>query len=587
MKIERISQESVHRICSGQVILDLATATKELIENSLDAKATTIEVRLKEYGLDGIEVIALKHHTSKITNFNDVSQVRTFGFRGEALSSMCAISDLIVTTSRECDTPYAVRLEFDHEGHIRKKLNVARSKGTTVAITNIFENWPVRSSEMRRNIKKEYAKCLEIVQEYALISNGVRITCISLVKNQRTVVLSSSGISLRDNFCSVFNTKMSLVSTFRFKIDLGSSLESIRDSEISLGVEEDSENSIETTEDTKISCDSFITGIASKPIHGHGRNTNDRQFLFINSRPVNYSKLQKSVSEVYRSICSQHPILVLNLELPTDAYDVNVTPDKRTVLVHQERFLLEKIRSHFEEFWQVRTSATVPIAIPTPSQFSSSTKLDYSPSTTTSATLSKHTFSEIFIPSKKNSNAKASNPVFNNQESEKKISDDNNISTGKVNLNPKSESIPVKNFVDTTIMDVDSTNPVDCALEDWANTLLGVTPTLPTPVFLALQDHDSTSLRSRWDKMMYETRSLPDVSVEISKLVRPKRKRKVVKTRVESKEVGEIDSVAAEAELGKVLQKEDFDEMQVVGQFNLGFIVVKKADDLFIVDQHA
>lgn len=103
--IKPIDRKSVHQICSGQVVLSLSTAVKELVENSVDAGATNIDLRLKDYGMDLIEVsdngcgveeenfegLTLKHHTSKIQEFADLTQVETFGFRGEALSSLCAL----------------------------------------------------------------------------------------------------------------------------------------------------------------------------------------------------------------------------------------------------------------------------------------------------------------------------------------------------------------------------------------------------------------------------------------------------------------------------------------------------------------
>ena len=103
--VQPIDRRSVHQICSGQVVLNLATAVKELVENSLDAGATIIEVKLKENGADLVEVIdngcgvkpenfaalTLKHYTSKLRDFSDLANVETFGFRGEALSSLCAL----------------------------------------------------------------------------------------------------------------------------------------------------------------------------------------------------------------------------------------------------------------------------------------------------------------------------------------------------------------------------------------------------------------------------------------------------------------------------------------------------------------
>ena len=103
--VKAIDKQSVHQICSGQVVVTLTTAVKELVENSLDAGASNIEVRLKNWGADSLEVVdngsgvlpenlaalALKHHTSKLNVFADLVGVETFGFRGEALSSLCAL----------------------------------------------------------------------------------------------------------------------------------------------------------------------------------------------------------------------------------------------------------------------------------------------------------------------------------------------------------------------------------------------------------------------------------------------------------------------------------------------------------------
>ena len=95
----------MHRICSGQVVLDIASAVKELVENALDAGATNVEVRVREHGVECVEVVdngagvseenfaalTTKYATSKIAAFDDLASLRSFGFRGEALSSLCAM----------------------------------------------------------------------------------------------------------------------------------------------------------------------------------------------------------------------------------------------------------------------------------------------------------------------------------------------------------------------------------------------------------------------------------------------------------------------------------------------------------------
>jgi len=131
--IKALDVGSVHRISSGQVVIDLQTAVKELVENSLDAGATSLEVRFRDHGVASFEVIdngsgiapkdydaiALKHHTSKLSSFSDLASVSTFGFRGEALSSLCALSENVtVTTATAVEAPMGTVLEFDTAGRL-------------------------------------------------------------------------------------------------------------------------------------------------------------------------------------------------------------------------------------------------------------------------------------------------------------------------------------------------------------------------------------------------------------------------------------------------------------------------------------
>ena len=131
--IKAIEGRSIHQIQSGQVIVDLQSVVKELVENSLDADATSIEIRFKNHGLDSIEVqdngrgiapedfetIALKHYTSKLSTYEDLTSLDTFGFRGEALSSLCALSKFHIVTARQDDGPVGKSLEFEASGKRR------------------------------------------------------------------------------------------------------------------------------------------------------------------------------------------------------------------------------------------------------------------------------------------------------------------------------------------------------------------------------------------------------------------------------------------------------------------------------------
>nr|XP_054543255.1 putative postmeiotic segregation increased 2-like protein 2 [Pan troglodytes] len=165
--IKPIDRKSVHQICSGPVVLSLSTAVKELVENSLDAGATNIDLKLKDYGVDLIEVsdngcgveeenfegLTLKHHTCKIQEFADLTEVETFGFQGEALSSLCALSDVTISTCH-ASAKVGTRLVFDHDGKIIQKTPYPHPRGTTVSVKQLFSAPPVRHKEFQRNIKK-------------------------------------------------------------------------------------------------------------------------------------------------------------------------------------------------------------------------------------------------------------------------------------------------------------------------------------------------------------------------------------------------------------------------------------------------
>lgn len=108
------------------------------------------------------KVLALKHHTSKLSDFPDLQSLTTFGFRGEALSSLCALGDLTVET-RTKNEVVATHLTFDHSGVLVSERKTARQIGTTVTVKKLFSSLPVRSKEFHRNIRKEYGKFITLL----------------------------------------------------------------------------------------------------------------------------------------------------------------------------------------------------------------------------------------------------------------------------------------------------------------------------------------------------------------------------------------------------------------------------------------
>lgn len=175
MSIQGIDAASVHRLTSGQVVTDLQTCVKEIVENSLDAGATSIEVRFKNYGLASIEIIdngsgiapadydsvALKHYTSKLASFDDIATVRTFGFRGEALSSLCALCESVtVVTATESEAPMGTILEFDVRGRVKSRSGKAARQVCCAACNSLCRPDCICSAVQRPHLRSSSPRCL-------------------------------------------------------------------------------------------------------------------------------------------------------------------------------------------------------------------------------------------------------------------------------------------------------------------------------------------------------------------------------------------------------------------------------------------
>ncbi|OJJ32461.1 hypothetical protein ASPWEDRAFT_116503 [Aspergillus wentii DTO 134E9] len=360
--IKAIEARSVHQIQSGQVIVDLCSVVKELVENSLDAGTTSVEVRFKNNGLDLIEVqdngsgispenyenIALKHYTSKLSSYDDLSSLHTFGFRGEALSSLCALSEFQIVTAQANQAPKANRLEFEVSGKLKKTQIVAGQKGTTASVGGLFKRLPVRRRELEKNIKREYGKVLNLLHAYACVSTGVRFSVKNTVgKTRNVVVFSTNGNqTTKENIANVYGAK-----TLLALIPLELTLELEPSTAGRRGVLGDTGG-----ESNKL----LVHGHISRPVFGEGRQTPDRQMFFVNSRPCGLPQIAKAFNEVYKSFnVSQSPFVFADFHMDTNAYDVNVSPDKRTILLHDAGTMIESLKTSLTQLFE-SSDQTVP-----------------------------------------------------------------------------------------------------------------------------------------------------------------------------------------------------------------------------------
>ncbi|KAH6943764.1 hypothetical protein HPB50_026940 [Hyalomma asiaticum] len=302
-EIKAIDGTTVHRICSGQVVLSLAIAVKELVENSIDAGARNISVKLKDHGSKLVEVVddgegveesnfaalTLKYHTSKLRQFSDLEDVATFGFRGEALSSLCALCDVTIAT-RHKDAAQATLLKFDHHGIITSRSPCARDRGTTVSLHNLFTTLPVRHREFLANLKREFGRMVTLLTGYCLVATEVNISCSNFTEGGRKqMILNSQGSqAVRERIATVYGTKEAAK---LLEIQQCAPTEEILE-EFSL------------TESVVQGSSTRIEGYISSCAHGSGRSSADRQFVFVNSRPCEMPKC--SLLAMFRPIAATY-----------------------------------------------------------------------------------------------------------------------------------------------------------------------------------------------------------------------------------------------------------------------------------------
>ncbi|XP_051925592.1 mismatch repair endonuclease PMS2 [Hippocampus zosterae] len=661
--IRAIDKHSVHQICSGQVVLTLATAVKELVENSIDAGATHIDVKLKEHGIELVEVsdngkgveeanfegLTLKHHTSKLKDFSDLIHVETFGFRGEALSSLCALSDLSVVTCHE-SSPVGTKLVFDHKGNLVQRLPHPRQQGTTVSLQQLFLTLPVRHKEFQRNIKKEFTKMVHVLQSYCIISTGVRLTCSNQNgQGKRNTVVSTSGShNMRDNIGAIFGPKQ-LQNLLPFQ--------HVPPNEKVL-----EEYGLQNAELPQKLFN--ITGFVSQAEHGVGRSATDRQFFFINKRPCDPQKVTKLVNEVYHMYNRhQYPFVALNIEVASECVDVNVTPDKRQIFLQEEKLLLAILKSCLISMFEAGVNkmsvnnAVIPSSAPASKQSEENRKsedntrleIDSPKSSLNLAGLKAAFSSHRSLNSGVNFNtSKAANHGPAQQTLKSFLKDTGNPGVNRpfgLARNLKTGYSAGRSALDgfrygkgTACTDI---NSKDVFLSDLDNNPSADNPNCDrhSPTFDAeepsLKKEALTETTTQVHKALQESHSQPEATThsegssaspdlkrakkenlgcavdapvnlqkkavplhftlqeltgKIKRLRDQKQKRETceeLRYRRFRAKINPGESQRAEEELKKEISKDMFKEMEIVGQFNLGFIITKLNSDIFMIDQHA
>ncbi|KAG8795525.1 hypothetical protein FRC12_013324 [Ceratobasidium sp. 428] len=324
---------------------------------------TSFEVIDDGSGINKLDypAIARKHHTSKISQLSDLTSVQTFGFRGEALASLCAMCERVtITTATAEEAPMGTVLQFARSGELESSSKkTARQRGTTVLVEKLFAPLPVRRRELERMIKRDYARALQLLQAYALVpcvggswsssdkraARGVRLTVSNQSgKGARQNQIQSAPLAqpnvpvdptqrLRSNISLVWGPK-----TLEHLVPLNLEFSISPEKSVLRRLGKKPGDPIEETTVR-------VRGLISKFSHMSGRLTSERQFYYLNGRPFEPKQIQKAFNEVYKSFNStQIPMVVADIQLPGDTFDINVSPDKRMIMLHNESELVTALK---------------------------------------------------------------------------------------------------------------------------------------------------------------------------------------------------------------------------------------------------
>ena len=306
MSIRRLPEALVNRIAAGEVVERPASALKELVENSIDARAGRIAIRLAAGGTDLVEVIddgvglardelplALERHaTSKLAD-DRIEAVSTLGFRGEALPSIASVSRLTLESRPAGADGWGIVVD---NGAVATDGPAAIPPGTRVRVEQLFARVPARRKFLR-SARSEYAACLDVVRRLAMARPDIGF---SLEHDGRRVLSVPAGESREDRVAALIDRDLASNHVI-VALDRG---------------------------------DVTLAGVASLPTFHRG--VADHQYLFVNGRPVRDRLMIGAVRGAYADLLARdrHPVLALFLTIPTDAVDVNVHPAKTEVRFH-------------------------------------------------------------------------------------------------------------------------------------------------------------------------------------------------------------------------------------------------------------
>lgn len=330
-EIHVLTDEIINKIAAGEVIERPSSAVKELIENSIDAGATRIQIQIEQggkkkilvsdngkgMGKEDLNLCYLRHTTSKLHSADDLFHLQTNGFRGEAVASIAAISKMTISTATEDGDGGRLILKG---GNVEEEQTYASGHGTTFLIEDLFFNTPVRRTFLGSETS-ESTKILDVVLKTAIAHPEIRFdykvgekaVFIGVPGELRTRLAEAIGSGIAKNLLPVDYTEAGV----------------------------------------------HVTGYISPTTETNGKR--HHQFLFMRKRPIESKVIAKAVSQAYEPYGAQcKPVTVLFLDMPDQEFDVNVHPAKREVRFANQNLVFLVVNHAIRDTFQKDLEANSP-----------------------------------------------------------------------------------------------------------------------------------------------------------------------------------------------------------------------------------
>ena len=315
--IHVLDETTINKIAAGEVVERPASVIKELIENAIDASATNIEVEIGDGGVaymritdNGIgmteedaRLAILRHATSKIQQVEDLFDIASLGFRGEALASIASVSHFALTT-RKADSDLGTRITVDG-GTFTDCIPYGAAPGTTIEIRDLFYNTPARRKFLKSE-RTEASKIQDILGKLALSNPHISF---KLIVDDRVAIITPGNGNIGDTVAALYGYKT-------------------KDDIFTVAYESDS---------------IYIDGVVSKPTLL--KSTRIWQTIIVNNRVISDKTIMKAIDNAYHALLPKngHPLVVLNITVPAGMVDINVHPRKSEVKFSDDKIIFKAV----------------------------------------------------------------------------------------------------------------------------------------------------------------------------------------------------------------------------------------------------